>query len=482
MKPAQSEWILNLTYAQGQYLGERAVQEDTADVQTLASNNGNLVAALADGMGGHTGGAVASQVAVKTFLEKFGSSNETAIPLRLGVALQEANKNISEQIRGDRQLEGMGCTLVGLFFDQHNLSWISVGDSPLFLYRDRRLLRLNEDHSMMPVLKNLESLGQLSQAEVAAHPQRNALRSALTGESFDLIDSSSKPFLLRPNDIVICASDGLLTLTETEILDVLNLTSKLSSNEICQALLKSVRKKDKPKQDNVTVQVFILNGQHSFAESRKINTKNVVTGFVFVFVFFIAFIIFLFSENSLDLKLFFAEKEGGTRSNQQDPRPIDIRSFSEINNLDQHFKENKSEKSLTDKGEKNKEINRPKIPDSVLKEQDDKDSINRSNKSNRSSNPNAFLDNERPNKNGTEDREIPSGRVAKPDIKMQIQVEPSKSDKQEKAVSTPNTSQIPAVVPGASQTFNPQAPSSAAPEPAGAVHTKRDSDVSTAHH
>jgi serine/threonine protein phosphatase PrpC len=257
MKDHPIQWADGLTHSQIQYVGERDRQEDAGEIRVLDSGGGVLLSVLSDGMGGHAGGEVASKLAVKTFFSTFESFKISSIQGRLSAAIQAANSEIAREIAKSPGLEGMGCTLVGLVISDESMFWISVGDSLLYLFRDGRLSRLNADHSMAPVLGKLVEAGQLSVAELKVHPQRNALRSAVTGEAMELIDLSQEPFRLDANDIVVCASDGILTLTESEISAILKKLRGSHANEIAKALVQAVKDRARSRQDNTTVQVLL---------------------------------------------------------------------------------------------------------------------------------------------------------------------------------------------------------------------------------
>jgi len=147
----------------------------------------------------------------------------------------------------------MGCTLVGVVLNEKGLEWISVGDSPLWLYHAEQLHRLNADHSMMPILQKQVERGVLTFKEAVEHPNRHLLPSALIGSQIDLIDRSIMPLKLFPGDRILLASDGILTLSEQEISQILS--ESLSAPKLVNKLLTAVEKKGKPGQDNTTVLV-----------------------------------------------------------------------------------------------------------------------------------------------------------------------------------------------------------------------------------
>src|ERR1700733_2855631 len=98
-------------------------------------------------MGGHRGGAVAGQTACTTFTEVF-ASGDAPYDQRLRMALDASNAALAEGVERNGALRGMGCTLIGAWFDDGGVRWTSVGDSLLLLYRFPDVIRLNEDHSL----------------------------------------------------------------------------------------------------------------------------------------------------------------------------------------------------------------------------------------------------------------------------------------------------------------------------------------------
>lgn len=245
------------SYASLATKGARAAQEDACDFAPHGGGaGGGLLAVLADGMGGHAGGALASTVACRRFLAAYADSHGAA-RLRLAGALDAANRALAEAVLADRSLVGMGCTLVGATFETSNdgpvLTWVSVGDSPLLLFRQSRLYQLNENHSLAPILDALAEAGELTAAEASNHPRRHFLRSALTGSGIELVDLPDTLTPLAPGDWVIAASDGLETLPHAEIADILAFNNDASPQSIAEALITSVETAGEANQDNATV-------------------------------------------------------------------------------------------------------------------------------------------------------------------------------------------------------------------------------------
>jgi len=251
---------LELDYALALDHGQRPYQED-AVLADFNAENGLGIAVLADGMGGHAAGDVASRMVVTTVFERLKS--EGADPARLlrqiGPTLKEAadraNADIGARGKSDRSKAGMGATLLATVFHRDRLFWLSVGDSPLYLFRDGRLTQLNEDHSMARQLDNLAKLGQMSAEEAKSHPDRYVLTSALTGRKIPLTDCPEEPRQIAPGDIVILASDGLQYLPDQRIQEVLAANSQASAPAICRALMEAVDALDHPHQDNISIVV-----------------------------------------------------------------------------------------------------------------------------------------------------------------------------------------------------------------------------------
>jgi PPM family protein phosphatase len=243
--------------------GARNYQEDTAIVwpgndpfvprQSATARNGSeMIAVLADGMGGHAGGALASRMACENFVKTF-ASQDGATRDRLAASLDAANAAIAETVSSNPLLSGMGSTLVGVVFSADGVEWVSVGDSPLLLYRRGEIALLNEDHSLAPELDRMAADGQITPEAAKRDPRRHMLRSAVTGDELDLVDFSGKPLAIEPGDYVILASDGLQTLEPSEIERIIAAYASDGSQAVANALIRAVEAMRDPHQDNTTV-------------------------------------------------------------------------------------------------------------------------------------------------------------------------------------------------------------------------------------
>ena len=246
-------------FAARQIPGKREYQEDDyglldgRDLGIDGSEHSMLL--VADGMGGHVGGATASGLLSKTFVEVYPQASGPVVD-RLRDCLEAANKAIADAIGENPELDSMGSTLVAAVVASEGLNWISVGDSPLWLFREGKLERLNADHSMAPVLADLVSTERMTAEEAAQDPSRHSLRSAVMGDDIHLVDVSSQPVAVQKGDRLLLASDGLMTLSDQEIANILKKTQDAPLEDSAAALIQAVEDAEHPQQDNTTVLLY----------------------------------------------------------------------------------------------------------------------------------------------------------------------------------------------------------------------------------
>ena len=250
--------------ASGISQGARDYQEDAITSDFPVGAEAGFVV-LADGMGGHAAGDVASKIILtEVFSElKFHFADVGAFEARAPEILRSvadlANETLRQHTRSHPETDGMGATLVVPALVENRLWWISIGDSPLFLFRNGKLSQLNEDHSMAPQIDFMVKSGLMDAQVAANHPDRNCLISVLMGTRIPKIDCPAKPFELLAGDIVVCASDGLQFLTNAQIEKVLAKYRKTRSTEIAERLLGELIKLDDPDQDNISFTVIKVN-------------------------------------------------------------------------------------------------------------------------------------------------------------------------------------------------------------------------------
>ena len=244
------------SFAGNQIAGGREYQEDAFKVCDFRnSQSKELLLLLADGMGGHVGGARASALAVDTFAESFADSDKSNdITQRLRESLDAANLAIAKDTETNRQYTNMGCTFLACLISGNELHWLSVGDSPLWILDNKGITRLNADHSMRPQLQELVELGRMSAEDLAADYRVNQLLSAVMGEDLALVDQNTSPYPLAVNAQIILASDGVETLMVDEISHLCQTHN--NPEQIVTALLDDIEARQVPGQDNATVVVY----------------------------------------------------------------------------------------------------------------------------------------------------------------------------------------------------------------------------------
>jgi formylglycine-generating enzyme required for sulfatase activity/serine/threonine protein phosphatase PrpC len=244
---------LEFEIASDQIDGARDYQEDAYMVNQLGeADNGDICSLIimADGMGGHAAGNVASNMVVATFNKTFQSKfPSTDVPDTLTESLNRSNDQIRASVTETPALRGMGCTMVSAYLQDNNLFWVSVGDSHLYLIRDRELIKQNADHSYGAYLDMMKEQGM--DVDEQTGMSRNMLMSAMTGEEISSIDVSSQPIKVRPGDRIIVASDGLDTLGAGAIIQYSSWSA--TAKECVYALLKAVEDASKINQDNTTL-------------------------------------------------------------------------------------------------------------------------------------------------------------------------------------------------------------------------------------
>lgn len=216
----------------------RANNEDSAYA-------GPFMLALADGMGGHAAGEIASQLMINHLrtLDTYPGDNDMLA--LMGMVADEANAAIAEGIREDATRDGMGTTLTAMMFNGRELALCHVGDSRGYMLRDGNLTQLTVDDTFV---QSLVAEGKLDPEDVSTHPQRSLILKAYTGHP---VEPTLLTFDARVGDRVLLCSDGLSDpVTHSTIEETLRLGTP---EEATQRLVDLALRSGGP--DNVTVVV-----------------------------------------------------------------------------------------------------------------------------------------------------------------------------------------------------------------------------------
>jgi len=177
---------------------------------------GEILLVVADGLGGHRGGEVASRMAIDLLGPLVGSGDAPPAH-RLVRAIEEANRQIHETARVDSTLEGMGTTVVCLLLARHGEAHVAhVGDSRLYRLRADAVAPLTEDHSLVATLVRQ---GVIAPEEARTDPRRNQILRALGVRKEVEVDVA--PVDPRPGDTFLLCTDGLHGLVEDDAIHAL---------------------------------------------------------------------------------------------------------------------------------------------------------------------------------------------------------------------------------------------------------------------
>lgn len=162
--------------------------------------------ALADGLGGHRGGARAAELAVEVGLASLEGSAAPRLEDRLKQAVSDAHARIRALQKTEEGHVHMRSTVVLLAVSSEDMAWAHTGDSRLYHFRDGKLLWRTRDHS---VVQLLVSAGEITESDVTQHPERSRLISCLGGDNTLLISAKSAGSPPREGDVLLLASDGM---------------------------------------------------------------------------------------------------------------------------------------------------------------------------------------------------------------------------------------------------------------------------------
>jgi protein phosphatase len=234
----------------------REINEDT--VAYVIPGDGDptgrrgALALVADGMGGHAAGEIASRIAAYTVLRVYYEL-EGSPPEVLGRSLAAAHQAIRNHSQAEPECAGMGTTCTVLVVRDGAAYLAHVGDSRAYLWRDDILHQISEDHSLVA---EMVRQGTLTKEEAAQSPQRNIITRALGSEASaePLVFSEGLP--VRRGDVFVLCSDGL-----TDVVDDHTISETVAHQpppEACQTLLDAALAAGGP--DNISVGVFVIGG------------------------------------------------------------------------------------------------------------------------------------------------------------------------------------------------------------------------------
>lgn len=206
------------------------------------------LAVVADGMGGHEGGKVASTIAVEAVRDGYLNHPGGDPRQALRSAFQDAHAAIQQYSRQHPKLTGMGTTCTAVSILDNQLHYGHVGDSRLYLIRGANISRITQDHSQVA---RLVQDGLITPEEASVHPQRNVLTAAM-GVEPAAADFSETPLPLEPGDILLLCTDGLHGLVSDP--ELMGNASTLVAAEACKELVRLAN--ERGGFDNITLQIL----------------------------------------------------------------------------------------------------------------------------------------------------------------------------------------------------------------------------------
>lgn len=226
------------------------VREHNEDYYIIDEKLGLFI--VADGLGGHKGGEVASRLATDTILKFFQEKpqkelEEATINNKIDQAIQKAHQAILTLSPQDDSLKGMGTTVVLAFFrPPDSFSIANVGDSRAYLFRNQKMELLTQDHSAVALLIQQ---GKITPVEARTHPSRNIVTQAI-GIVGLAMGCYQRKLNLKDGDIIILCSDGLWDMLADESIEEIVLKER-RPKELCSNLIEAT--KQAGGKDNITV-------------------------------------------------------------------------------------------------------------------------------------------------------------------------------------------------------------------------------------
>ncbi|WP_342497800.1 Stp1/IreP family PP2C-type Ser/Thr phosphatase [Bacillus sp. FSL R7-0672] len=240
-------------------------QHNEDDAGIFAAKEDSLLAVVADGMGGHLAGDVASKMAVSSLKEYWEETS--SIPEKpadqeswLISKISDINDQVYEHAQNNEECQGMGTTIVCALVHLQTVTIAHIGDSRCYLLREGALTQLTDDHSLV---NELVKTGEISKADAEYHPRKNVLTKALGTDKRVQIDA--RTFEVDPGDQILLCSDGLSNKVEEENLTHI-LTQTTAPEEKVTELIQTAN--DNGGEDNITAVLLEISSQPEEGDSK----------------------------------------------------------------------------------------------------------------------------------------------------------------------------------------------------------------------
>ena len=235
-----------------QHQGDRREQQDRVAIFPHARRNGIALAVVADGMGGHTGGALAAEQVVHTArnnLDHFSPAEESSHCL-----LENSMREAHTMIKASRFMNEKDphSTAVMLLLQPGRVTWAHCGDSRLYHFRGEQLVHRTVDHSYV---EHLVAIGKITPEQALTHPNRNVLLTSLGGADEPKFDFDETDDLLAGDAFVLC-SDGLWAYFDDA--EMAALVANHSARDACEKMIELARQRGAGSGDNLSLAIIKL--------------------------------------------------------------------------------------------------------------------------------------------------------------------------------------------------------------------------------
>ena len=235
--------------------GQRPYNEDRLG---RADRSDGAFWALADGLGGHKGGALAAELAVQSALQSAGRSSAPRLEERLKQAVSDAHAVIRAEQKSHAEFTDMRSTLVLLGLSGTDVAWSHCGDSRLYQFRNRRFTSRTRDHSAVQMLV---AAGEVAEEDIPHHPGRSRLVSCLGSNNTLLMSARSTSAAPAAGDVFLLSSDGIWEHLTTPVLEAMVLKAT-GPEALLAALDEHILVAAHPEQDNYSaIAVYVVPGE-----------------------------------------------------------------------------------------------------------------------------------------------------------------------------------------------------------------------------
>lgn len=227
----------------------RPINED----RYLVPEEGDSIVLVADGMGGHKAGEVASETAAQTIRACAVKMHGREISIKTALKwVRQANQIIYRMANEKPECMGMGTTMTFLYFMDKHALLAHVGDSRCYRIRDGHIMQLTKDHSLVA---ELVRIGEITPEQARNHPYRNIITRALGTDDYVAVDAQDIP--VEENDVYLLCSDGLSNYLEED--ELLHAVQNQPSDALCDHLVQIAL--DRGGRDNITVVAAYCGGE-----------------------------------------------------------------------------------------------------------------------------------------------------------------------------------------------------------------------------